>query len=115
MVHNSFLPRCLHVFSVRFHVLSRTAHTDRTQAFWFHHNSILHATNHLKYQELSIFFAISGNYTHSGGGGAPYEETRSKRAETFTFYRPFASCVGLAWVGICAHGRGLGDVDCETS
>lgn len=41
-----------------FHVLSRTGHTDLTEAFWFHHLPILHTTNHLKYQELSIFYAF---------------------------------------------------------
>lgn len=44
--------------TIGFHVLSRTAHTDISEAFWFRHNDISHSTNHLKYQELSIFFAF---------------------------------------------------------
>lgn len=41
-----------------FHVLSRTGHTYVTEAFWFRLNFILHASNHLKYQELSLFYAF---------------------------------------------------------
>ncbi|CAN8065401.1 unnamed protein product [Agarophyton chilense] len=41
---------------VGFHVLSRTGHTDLTDAFWFKHNSILHSSTHLKYQELSLYY-----------------------------------------------------------
>lgn len=44
--------------TVGFHVLSRTGHTDFIDAFWYRHNSILHASNHLKYQELSLFYAF---------------------------------------------------------
>ncbi|PXF44647.1 hypothetical protein BWQ96_05589 [Gracilariopsis chorda] len=39
-----------------FHVLSRTGHTDFTDAFWFRQNSVLHSSTHLKYQELSLFY-----------------------------------------------------------
>jgi len=38
-------------------VLSRTGHTDSTEAFWFKHKSIIHASNHLKCQDLSICYA----------------------------------------------------------
>ena len=41
--------------TVGFHVLSRTSHTDLMEAFWFRHIPILHSSNHLKYQELSLF------------------------------------------------------------
>ena len=44
--------------TIGFHVISRTGHTDCMEAFWFKHNSILHSTNHLKYQELSLFYAF---------------------------------------------------------
>ena len=41
--------------TVGFHVLSRTGHTDMMDAFWFKQIAILHSSNHLKYQELSLF------------------------------------------------------------
>lgn len=41
-----------------FHVLSRTGHTDINDIFWLHFNSMLHSSTHLKYQELSIFYAF---------------------------------------------------------
>ena len=44
--------------TVGFHVLSRTGHTDVTEAFLFRLTYILHASNHLKYQELSLFYAF---------------------------------------------------------
>lgn len=48
--------------SVGFHVLSRTGHTGFIDAFRIKNKSILHSSNHLKYQYLSLFmhyFAVS--------------------------------------------------------
>lgn len=43
------LHTCL-LSTVGFHVLSRTGHTNFTEAFGFKQNAILHASNPLKYQ-----------------------------------------------------------------
>lgn len=49
---------CCLLPTIGFHVLSRTGHTHMVLPFWFKHNGILHSSTHLKYQELSIFFAF---------------------------------------------------------
>ena len=44
--------------TIGFRIISRISHTDCMQAFWFKHNSILHSTTHLNYQELSPLYAV---------------------------------------------------------
>lgn len=44
--------------TVEFHVLFRTGNTDVPKAFRFRLTYILHSSNHLKYQELPIFYAF---------------------------------------------------------
>ena len=44
--------------TIGFHVLSRTGHSNLTDTFWFKQIPILHSTTHLKYQELSLFYAF---------------------------------------------------------
>ncbi|PXF44754.1 hypothetical protein BWQ96_05513 [Gracilariopsis chorda] len=41
--------------TVGFHVLSRTGHTHLTDNFWLSLADVLHASDHLKYQELYLF------------------------------------------------------------
>ncbi|PXF42589.1 hypothetical protein BWQ96_07684 [Gracilariopsis chorda] len=42
--------------TVGFHVLSRTGHTHLTDNFWLSLTDVLHASGHLKYQDLYLFY-----------------------------------------------------------
>lgn len=44
--------------TVGFHVLSRTGHTNLLDSFWLRLNNVLHASGHLKYQELYLFYGL---------------------------------------------------------
>ena len=54
---NTVLFLCL-LLTLGFHVLSGTGHTDFLDAFSFKPNAILQSSNHLKYQELSLFYGF---------------------------------------------------------
>ena len=56
-IDTTFLFVCL-LLTVGFHVLSRTGHTDVLDSFWLRLNNLLHASGHLKYQELYLFYGF---------------------------------------------------------
>lgn len=43
---------------VGFHVLSRTERTDVVDSFWLRLNNILHASGHLNYQQIYLFYGF---------------------------------------------------------
>lgn len=42
--------------TVALHVLSRTGHTDVIDGLWMNLNSMLHASPHIKYAELGLYY-----------------------------------------------------------
>ena len=43
---------------VGFHVLSRAGHTDVVDSFWLRFNNIIHASGHINYQQLYLFYSF---------------------------------------------------------